>query len=261
MDLFDSHMHVENPDALAGMLERARAAGVAGMLAVGGTEALNAAALEAARRYPEAVRAAVGWDREAAGQAGRAAALERLLAAAGAAAAAVGEIGLDFHYAPERAEAQAALFRAQLEVARAHGLPVVVHSREAEAATRAALEAHAAAWTGPSERLGVLHCFTGSADFARACVDLGFFISFSGIVTFRKADALRRTAAAVPDDRLLIETDTPYCTPEPHRGKRNEPAYLVHTAARLAELRGTDPRTLAALTAANARRLFQAAAV
>jgi TatD DNase family protein len=249
--LFDTHAHFGADAAVtAACVERARAAGVTRIIAVGGSAEANAAALEAARRFPRVVSAAVGLDREQAGGG-----LNRPEAAS-APLAAIGEIGLDFHYRPETADAQRALFRAQLALARARRLPVIVHSRDAEAATLEALREHARAWPGDPARLGVMHCFTGGPDFAGACLALGFAISFSGIITFRNAAAVRETAAGIPADRLLIETDTPYCTPVPHRGRENEPAFLCHVAACLAEVRGEELRDLARITTANARRLF-----
>jgi TatD DNase family protein len=133
---------------------------------------------------------------------------------------------------------------------------VVVHSREADEATLAELREHAQAWRGEPGRAGVLHCFAGDEAFARQLLDLGFHISFSGIVTFRNADALRAVARLVPDDRLLIETDTPLLAPVPVRGKRNEPAFLPHVAAKLAGVRGCSVERIAEITTANAEWLF-----
>jgi TatD DNase family protein len=170
--------------------------------------------------------------------------------------AAIGELGLDFHYTPETAEAQQALMVEQLALARELRLPVIVHSREADQETVALLSAHARQWGGGSDRIGVLHCFTGTESLARQLLDLGFMISFSGIVTFRNADLLREVARGIPADRLLIETDTPYLTPVPHRGRPNEPCYLPAIAALLARVRGMDVEELAGLTTANSEKLF-----
>lgn len=256
----DTHMHLEPDDDVAGLAARARAAGVERMVAVGGSDSMNRAALAVAAAYPEVFAASVAFDRHVAevGGAGDvpglAAAVRGMLAAPGVVA--VGETGLDYHYNPETAVEQNALFEAQLELARAHGLPVIVHSREAEADTLRTLRAHRAAWKHDYERLGVLHCFTGNADMAKELVALGLFVSFSGIVTFRNADALRAAAAVVPDEWLLIETDTPYLAPVPYRGQPNEPAYLPAVAECLAVLRGVAVEHIAGVTAANARRLF-----
>jgi TatD DNase family protein len=143
-----------------------------------------------------------------------------------------------------------------LDIAAGLGKPVVVHSREADEDTLRLLADYAARWPRTDAAPGVLHCFTGSLSFARRLIDLGFMISFSGIVTFKNADALREVAAEVPDERLLIETDSPYLAPVPYRGKRNEPAYVLEVARLLAELRGCELETLAAYTTANALRFF-----
>ena len=266
---FDTHVHFAEGDAAATatLVERARAAGVTRLIAVGGSCPLNRAAVEAARAFPEVVRPAVGHDRDRAPELAATAAtlteaLDQLrfqigqLRGLGVAVSAVGEIGLDFHYAPGTRVLQEQLFARQLELARELRLPVIVHSREADAATLSLLAAHRAAWTGDPERLGVLHCFTGSPAFAEALLALGFHLSFSGIVTFPKAGDLRAVARIVPGGRLLIETDTPYLAPVPHRGHRNEPAWVRHVAEVLAETRGVTVEAVAGETAANAGRLF-----
>lgn len=258
--LTDTHVHFRAglaPDELKGLVERARAAGVARMVAVGCEPDTNEAALAAARLYPGELCAAVGYDRSMAGSDAMPADIGRLLdASAGARVAAIGEIGLDFYYTPETAVAQAELMAGQLQLARERKLPVIVHSREADDVTLELLDAHARAWAGEKDRIGVLHCFTGSDSFARRLLDLGFMISFSGIVTFRNADSLRAVARWVPDDRLLVETDTPYLTPVPHRGVPNEPCYLPAVAGVIAKARGVPPERIAEATSANARRLF-----
>ena len=245
---FDSHVHFTDGDDAAALVGRARAAGVDRLLAVGGCAETNESALAAARQFGPDVRAAVGYDRDQVGQP----------AGAAGRAAAIGEIGLDYHYSPESAGAQKVLFAEQLALARDLELPVIVHSREAEADIASLLERHAAAWHGPVDRLGAVHCFTGGPEFARQICDLGYYVGFSGIITFRNADAVRDAARAVPGNRLLIETDSPYLAPVPHRGKRNEPAYLVHVAAKLAEVRGMTVDEIAELTSRNAERLFGA---
>lgn len=268
--LFDSHAHLadgEGEGGWAALLDRARRAGVVRVLAVGGDAAMNRAATAAAAALPGEVSAALGLDRDQAaalaaqdGGVGVAmAALEPAIAAAraaGAHVAAIGEIGLDYHYTPATAEAQRALFRAQLALARRLLLPVVVHSREADADTLAALAEHRAAWGGAPDRIGVLHCFTGDAAFARALLALGLHVGFSGILTFRNAETLRRVAAEIPGERLLVETDTPYLAPVPYRGRPNEPAWVAHVAAALAAARGEEPDAIARQTCANAMRLF-----
>lgn len=164
---------------------------------------------------------------------------------------AVGEIGLDYHYDHSPREVQREVFRRQIRVARRLGLPVSVHHRDAEEDFLAIAD---------EERLGecgaVLHCFTAGEALCRAALERGFFVSFSGILTFRNAEDLRRTARIVPPDRLLVETDSPYLAPIPHRGRRCEPAMVVETARRLAAVRGETPAEVEAATDANFRRLF-----
>jgi TatD DNase family protein len=167
------------------------------------------------------------------------------------AACAVGEIGLDYHYDFSPRDVQRDVLRRQLVLARARTLPVVIHAREADEDVLAALKD-----AGRPPIAGVMHCFTGTLDFARRSLDLGLHISLAGIVTFPKADALREVARYVPEDRLLIETDSPYLAPVPNRGKRNEPAWVVHVAGRLAETRGTSLARLAEETTVNYTALF-----
>ncbi len=261
---FDTHVHLEEEDDAAALLARAGAAGGTGWLAVGGSPAMNRAARAAAAAAPDRVGLALGMDRHLAEESGAevSAAMDALAAdwaaagEAGLRVAAVGETGLDYHYAPESAARQRSLFAAQLALAAARRLPVVVHTREADADTLALLREHAASWPGPPERIGIVHCFTGGLAFAEALLTLGFHISFSGIVTFRNADPLRAVCAAVPGDRLLLETDSPYLAPVPRRGQRNEPAFLPDVARVVAAIRGIEPERLAALTTGNADALL-----
>ena len=249
MRIFDSHCHFERADAaeIAAILARAKAAGVEAILAVGGSEALNASALLAARtasgnqELPR-VSAACGRDRDQIGKAASAAVAPSIRA--------LGEIGLDYHYSPETRKAQLDLFRSQLDLAAKASLPVVIHTREADDDTLGALSEI------PSR--GIIHCFTGSPDFCRKLLDLGFYVSISGIVTFRAADNVRESAIVVPGDRLLVETDSPFLAPVPMRGKANEPAFIVHTVEFLAKLRGTDAETLADQTFRNAEAALAA---
>ena len=252
---YDTHAHFEGtPLETAALMARAAAAGVGRIVAVGGSAALNAGALATALAYPERVRLALGFDRDQAAAAApevyvetlRRLALEHPLAA-------VGETGLDFHYHPETAEGQAALFAAQLRLADEWRLPVIVHTREADEATLRVLDE--TPWRGEGLR-GVIHCYTGDTAFAAQLLDRQFAISFSGIVTFRNADLLRASAAFVPDERLLIETDSPFLAPVPKRGERHEPAFVAHVAECLAKERSTTAAALAALTRENAVRLF-----
>jgi TatD DNase family protein len=167
-------------------------------------------------------------------------------------ARAVGEIGLDYHYDFSPPDVQQAVFRAQVRIAREHARPVVIHTREDDDDTLAILREE-----GRGDVLGVLHCFTGTAALARAGLDLGLYISLAGIVTFPKAAELRDAIRAVPIDRLLTETDSPFLAPVPHRGKRNEPAHVARVVAALADLYHIDAGELAARTAANFHTLFR----
>lgn len=258
--LIDTHVHFSagmTPEAVAGLVSRAKEAGVERMVAVGCEPETNAMALTAARAHPDYLVAAVGYDRSLADSDAVPDDIARLLdASREARVAAIGEIGLDFYYTPETAVPQAELMAGQLALARERGLPVIIHSRDADEVTVELLGAHAASWKGPADRIGVLHCFTGTETFAARLLELGFMISFSGIVTFRNADSLRAVARLIPDDRLLIETDTPYLTPVPHRGRPNEPCYLPAVAAVLAKARGVSVERIGQITTANAKRLF-----
>jgi TatD DNase family protein len=183
---------------------------------------------------------------------GRAATIVREQIAATPDARAVGEIGLDYHYDYSPREVQQAVFRAQIAVARQLDLPVVIHTREADEDTLALLREE-----GSGMLRGVLHCFTGTAALAAAGLELGFYISLAGIVTFPKAADLRDIAKQVPLDRLLTETDSPFLAPVPHRGTRNEPAHVARVVATLAELHGVAPDDLARRTSVNFHSLFR----
>lgn len=255
--LVDTHVHFDvfhAKDEVAAVLERARAAGVRRFVAMGGAPEANALAADCAAQYPAEISFAAGYDRYLATEPRDAAALEKILARPGAVA--VGEIGLDYHYSPETRDAQRELFGQMLALARARRLPVVIHSREAEDDTIAMLAEHAAAWPGEPGRLGVLHCFTGGPEFVRRVVEVGLFVSFSGITSFRNADSIRAAAKLVPAERLLVETDAPYLAPVPHRGQRNEPAFVVEVARALAAARGTALEEIARQTTMNAELLF-----
>ncbi len=264
--LFDTHVHFDGigkMEEMSSVVDRALAAGVTGMIAVGGCEAGNNFAVQMAEKFPAHIKAAVGYDRSQAGKycddsAGTASLMDQMTMKlkSNPAVVAVGEIGLDFHYSPETAGRQEVLFREQLAVARDAGLPVIVHSRESDEAMLAALSEHAGLRKGANDSMGVLHCFTGNIQFARCLLDLGFYISFSGIVTFKKAEELRAVAKIVPADRILVETDAPYLAPVPFRGMRNEPAYLPNVAGVLADVRGCSVEEIAEQTFGNAKRLF-----
>jgi len=266
--MIDTHVHfseLTGDYALAAQMERALAAGVDKMVAVGGSCALNKSAVEAAEQYPGKIAAAIGFDRSQVDELASPALIEdaigRLRRSAdslrklGVRVCAIGEIGLDYHYTPDTRDGQMALFAAQCDLAAELALPVIVHSREADDDTLDVLAAYAAKCADDVVP-GVLHCFTGSEPFARQLLDLGLMISFSGIVTFLNADPLRAVAVGIPGDRLVIETDSPYLAPVPHRGKRNEPAFVRDVAARLANVRGESLETIENQTTENAVRLF-----
>ena len=256
MDIYDTHAHFsEDREKTVATLARARAAGVARLMAVGGSPELNRAALLAQTLAPDATRLALGADRDQAGDdAANDATMETVRALHSArACAAVGEIGLDFHYSPESARSQCDLFARQLALADELTRPVVIHTREADDATLGVLDE--VPWHADAPR-GVIHCFTGTPSFARQLLDRNFYISISGIVTFRAAENVRESARVVPFDRLLVETDSPFLAPVPMRGNENEPAFIVHTVKFLAVLRGIPAEELAARTFANAVALF-----
>ena len=165
----------------------------------------------------------------------------------------IGETGLDYHYEHSPPDAQQRSFRAHIAAARETGLPLIVHTREADADTARILEEEYA--RGPFQ--GLLHCFTAGPELAETALDLGFYISLSGVVTFKNAEALRQTVKALPLERLLVETDSPYLAPVPKRGKRNEPAWVSRVGETIAELHGTDVAAVAETTTRNARRLFR----
>jgi TatD DNase family protein len=164
----------------------------------------------------------------------------------------IGETGLDFYYDHSPRDRQAQVFRTHIAAARETGLPLIVHSRDADAETATILEEGA----HDDGLRGLIHCFSTTRELSDRAVEIGFLISLSGILTFKNAEQLREIAREIPTDRLLVETDAPYLAPVPYRGKRNEPAFVAHTARHLAELRGVPPEELAAATTANFRRLF-----
>jgi TatD DNase family protein len=249
----DSHTHLADPafdDDRAAVVARARAAGALAVVCIGESIATAHRAARLHVEYPGFVFFTAGvhpHDAASFDDARDADAIRSLVAQG---AVAVGECGLDYHYDHSPRDAQRRVFAAQLALARELGRPVVVHTRDAEADTRdMIIEA------GDNGVRGVLHCYTGSHALAEAALRMGWFVSFSGIVTFRKwdNDALIRL---VPDDRLLVESDAPYLAPVPNRGKRNEPAWVSLTVARVAAARGVDAASLAASTTRNAIRLF-----
>ncbi len=236
----------------AAVLDRARAAGVGRFLVPGTTLADSSVAADIAAPHGD-VLAAVGvhpheakdFDANRDGPA-----LEALAARPGVAA--IGEVGLDFHYDLSPRSAQMDVLEWMVALARRLDLPVILHNRKSGPEMLALLER-----LGPRENAGVFHSFTEDARFGRRVIDLGFRVSFSGMITFRSADNIREAAAGLPLDSLLVETDSPYLAPEPHRGKRCEPAFVVETATRLAEVQHVTVERVAEATTANYERLFR----
>ena len=252
--LIDTHAHLDQSefdDDRDEVIERARSAGVERILAVAvGAESAQASVQLAADH--EMIYAAVGIQPNYCAEA-KAGDWDRILALADASkVVAIGETGLDRHWDYTPFDVQQDYFDRHLRLAQDRDLPFIVHTRESEADVLAMLRA--ARERGPLR--GVMHSFVGDAEVAAECVELGMHISFAGMVTFKKSTALREVAATIPDDRIMVETDSPYLSPHPMRGKRNEPARVVHTATTVAEVRGSTLDAFAALTSENARRLF-----
>jgi TatD DNase family protein len=255
--LVDTHCHLDPKYFPAGpdeVLERARAAGVGGFVVIGvGNDLAPArAAVALARRIPERAGAAVGVHPHDAITLDDAVYAELAALAREPEVVAVGEIGLDFHYDHSPRDVQRATFARLVGLAREVNKPLVIHTRNAPADTLDVLIAEGARDVG-----GVIHCFSEDRPFAERALDLGFYVSFSGIVTFKTSVAIQEVARWAPADRILVETDSPYLAPIPKRGKPNEPAYVVHTARRVAELRGVALEALAEVTTANAERAFR----
>jgi TatD DNase family protein len=255
MDLVDSHCHVDMPEFDADrdeVIARARAAGLVEMLVVGGVDeqAGHRRALEVAGRY--GLPATAGVHPHEAKLADERVYDELRGLARDGRIVAIGEIGLDFHYDHSPRPVQREAFRRQIRLAREVGLPVVVHTREADEETCDILEGEKAGEAG-----GVIHCFTGGPDLARRSLALGFCLSFSGIVAFPRAATIQQVAGETPADRLLVETDAPFLAPPPHRGKRNEPAFVVEVARKLAGIRGEPVEAVGAAVRANYARLFR----
>jgi TatD DNase family protein len=257
LSLVDSHCHIDMPQFDADrdeVVARARAAGLADMLVIG--EVDEGQALQRSLRVAEAYGLPVtaGVHPHQAKLATAATYDEISGLAREGRIVAIGEIGLDFHYEYSPRETQHEVFRRQVRLAREVGLPIVVHTREADDETSRILEEE-----GAREAGGVIHCFTGGLELARRALELGMLISFSGILAFPRAEVIQQVARDVPEDRLLIETDAPFLAPPPHRGKRNEPAFVVEVARRLAALRGVSPEAVGEAARRNYARLFRRA--
>ena len=253
MKLVDSHCHLDDEKFAAdreAAIERALAAGVECMLAIG--TGGGPPDLEVAIRLADAYAcfyATVGVHPHDAAKA-TAETFDRLRALVDhPKVVAIGEIGLDYHYDFSPREVQREVFREQLRLASARAMPIVIHTREAWEDTLRLIDEN------PPARGAIMHCFTGGPEEARQSLERGFHLAFGGVLTFPKAQNVREAAAITPDDRLLVETDAPYLAPVPHRGKRNEPAFVVETVKRLAEVRGRSAEEIAALTAGNFERL------
>ena len=258
VEYFDTHAHLDLPqfgEELPQVLARARGAGVLTVICPGIDATSSEAAVRLAEEY-EGVYAAVGIQPNS-GSAMRHGDWERVVhAVTDDNVVAIGETGLDRYWDDTPFDLQQQLFRAHLELAKTHDLPVIIHSRDCEEETVDALEAFA----GDEPMRGVLHACSGSEFLAQSCLDMGLYISFAGNATYtnKKFLPLREVVKKIPADRILVETDSPYLTPHPLRGKQktNEPALVVHTVASLAELRGVTAEELAAQTTVNAKRLF-----
>jgi len=253
--IIDSHAHLDYPqlaDDLPGVLARASEAGVDRIITIG----VKLSTADRPRRIAEShdnVWFSAGIHPHEAGNEALACDVDAIMAAADhPRCVAIGEAGLDYHYDYAPRDLQAASFRAQITAARTLGLPIIVHAREADDDIASIIEDEMAR----GAFAGVLHCFSSGAELARRALDVGFYVSFSGILTFKSAETIQQVARDAPADRILVETDAPFLAPVPMRGKPNEPAFTSHTLAKLAELRSTTVEEMAALTRTNTLRLF-----
>ncbi len=259
MTLIDTHAHLhakqfdEDRDVV---IERMREAGITDVVTIGTDVLASRAAIELAEQHDD-IWATVGVDPHEVARFTDATLDELRELARSSQVVAIGEVGLDYYWDEAPHDVQAEVFGRQLELARTLDLPVVIHNREAHTDTLAVLRDWAKHHPWRGERpLGVLHCFSGDVDMALAAIEIGFMISLAGPVTFQNAKKPVAVAGAVPLDWLVVETDAPYLAPHPHRGKRNEPAYVRLTARRIAEIRNVPPKTVAEATSANSRTLF-----
>ncbi len=254
----DSHFHLDHfalKGTIPDLLSASEDAQVTRMVAIGGSDDANRLALDTAKAHPDVLWSTAGYDRDLCIHWGGDTSVLRPLLD-DPKVVALGECGIDYFHKENPADAQKELFGAMLDLAVEVRKPVIVHSREADEDTLAMLTEFSARWPDADRPCAVLHCFTGSKEFASALLDLNLMISFSGILTFRNAAEIRDVAAEIPEDRLLIETDSPYLAPVPHRGQRNQPAFVPHVAECLAEVRGTTPEEIGTVTTANAKRFF-----
>jgi len=252
--LVDSHCHLDFPDFAAELDEvvaRARAAGIGRLVTICTRVRKHAQVLAVAEKFPE-IYCSVGTHPHNAHEELDIDAKALIALTKNPKVVAIGEVGLDYHYDNSPRDAQAQGLRQHIAAARETGLPLVIHAREADADMARILEDETGKGTFPA----VLHCFTGGRDLAFKAIELGHYVSFTGILTFKNSAALREIAAALPADRILVETDAPYLAPLPYRGKRNEPAYVVETAKSLAQTRGVTADEIARQTTENFFRLF-----
>jgi len=252
--LVDSHCHLDFEDFsgdLDGIVARARAAGIGRVVSISTRVKRRAGLIAIAERFPE-VYCSIGTHPHHAHEELDLTTADLVELTRHPKTVAIGEAGLDYHYDLSPRDAQERGFRNHIAAARATGLPLVIHSREADADMAAILEEE----TGKGAFPAVLHCFTGGRELAQRAVALGLYVSFTGILTFKKSDELRAIAAELPAERILVETDAPYLAPGRHRGKRNEPAFVVETARVLAETRKVAFEEIARATTENFFRLF-----
>ncbi len=252
--LVDSHCHLDFPDFAAeldAVVLRARAAGIGRIVTISTRVKKHAQVLAITEKYQD-VFCSVGTHPHNAAEEPDVDAKTLVGLAKHPKIVAIGEAGLDYHYDNSPREAQAASFRQHIAAARETGLPLVIHSRDCDADMTKILREESGKGTFPA----VLHCFTGGHDLAFAAIELGHYVSFTGILTFKRSDDLRSIAAALPADRILVETNSPYLAPLPYRGKRNEPAYVVETAKVLGDARGVTADDIARQTTENFFRLF-----
>ncbi len=252
--LVDSHCHLDFPDfaeELDAVVGRAHAAGIGAIVTIGTRVRRHDKVLAVAERFDN-VFCSVGTHPHNAHEELEVTAAELARLAEHPKVVAIGEAGLDYHYDNSPRDAQAVGLRTHIAAARVTGLPLVIHAREADVDLAAILREESAKGAFPA----VLHCFSSGRGLAEAGIALGHYMSFSGILTFKNSEELRMIAREIPADRILVETDAPYLAPVPHRGRRNEPSYVTHTAAVLAEARGVTPAEMAAQTTENFFRLF-----
>jgi len=258
-EAIDSHAHLyfdRFNDDRDEVIQRAKDAGFVAIINIAVDEQTSVQVIDLARQNPGFCHAVVGVHPTHSGMpaselAATLAAIEALCDEHPQQVVGIGEIGLDYYWKDVSPEDQERAFIAQLDIARRRNLPVVIHCREAWPDTLAVIEKHGAGV------IGVFHCFGGTVEEARRALDLGWYVSFAGNVTYPKAQDLRDAAAIVPLDRLLLETDSPFLAPQPKRGKRNEPVHSLHTADQLAKVHGTDRKTVLEATTANSKKLFR----